>query len=166
MMAHDTHCPLEEKDKKTKTKTKWLKDPTCAIFLKMIWLKDIKYDVSGWIFGDAPEVMHRRWCTGGEAPGVKHQGWCTGGDAPGGDAPGMMHRGWCNEDATRMKWGWNEDATWMQWWGCNVYQDQDKDQLADLSIAISSSSKYARTQCQMSRFLDQFVRDCIIIWSY
>ena len=29
---------------KTKTKTKLLKDPTYAIFLKMIWLKDINYD--------------------------------------------------------------------------------------------------------------------------
>ena len=34
---------------KTQTKTKWLKDPTCAIFLKIIWLKDIKYDDVGWI---------------------------------------------------------------------------------------------------------------------
>ena len=40
-----------------------------------------------------------------------------------------MHRGWCTEDATK-----------TQGWGCNVYQDQDKDQLEDLSIAICSSS--------------------------
>ena len=41
---------------KTMTKTKWLKDLACAIFLKMIWLKDIK--------SDDESVMHhyRCWC--------------------------------------------------------------------------------------------------------
>ena len=48
--------------------------PTCAIYLKMIRLKDVKYDDGGWISdgswkamhrttGDALEVMHRRWST-------------------------------------------------------------------------------------------------------
>ena len=50
--------------KVTKTKTKILKDPTCAIFLKMIWLKNIKYDDGGWI-SDAPSDW--RWCTEGDA---------------------------------------------------------------------------------------------------
>ena len=37
---------------KTKTNTKWLKGPTYAIFSKMLWLKDIKYDGSRWTEGD------------------------------------------------------------------------------------------------------------------
>ena len=49
---------------KTKTKTQWLKDPNWAIFLKMIWLKDNKYDDGGWISEASLTVMHQRW-------------WCT-----------------------------------------------------------------------------------------
>ena len=69
---------------------KYWKDPTCAIFLKRIWLKDIKYDDGGWISDDALGVMHRGWCTRDDAQGVMHRGWCTRGDAP-----VVMHRGWC-----------------------------------------------------------------------
>ena len=49
---------------KTMTKTQWLKDPNWAIFLKMIWLKDNKYDDGGWISEASLTVMHQRW-------------WCT-----------------------------------------------------------------------------------------
>ena len=66
MTMKKTHANTKTKTK-TMTKTKWLKDPTCAISLKMIWLKDIKYNDEG----DAPQVVmhHRWWCTtGGDAP--------------------------------------------------------------------------------------------------
>ena len=59
------------------TKTKWLKDPTCAIFSKMIWLKDVKYDDGGWISDASLKAMHQGWCTN-----LMHQTWCTEGDAP------------------------------------------------------------------------------------
>ena len=36
----------KKKNTKTKTKTKLSKDPTCAIFLKSLGFKDIKYDIS------------------------------------------------------------------------------------------------------------------------
>ena len=70
MMADElkvrTMTKIQAKTKtKTKTKTKWLKDQTCAIFLKMVWLKDVKYDVKS--------VMHHcRWCTAGDTPQVMH----------------------------------------------------------------------------------------------
>ena len=39
----------KDRDKdKDKDKDKMTKDPTCAIFSKMIWLKDIKYDDGRW----------------------------------------------------------------------------------------------------------------------
>ena len=47
MTMKKTHANTKTKTKtmtKTMTKTKWLKDLACAIFLKMIWLKDIKSD--------------------------------------------------------------------------------------------------------------------------
>ena len=49
VLAHDTHCQLQDKDKykdkeKDRDKDKFLKDPTCAIFLKSLGFKDIKYD--------------------------------------------------------------------------------------------------------------------------
>ena len=47
---------------KDKDKGKWLKDPTCAIFLKRIWLKDVKYEPVMHMKGDAPQLMHRFWC--------------------------------------------------------------------------------------------------------
>ena len=68
--AQDTYYPLtppwrprddndkdtrkdKDKDKdRTFKKTEWLKDPTCAIFLKMVWLEDNKYDDGGWTEGD------------------------------------------------------------------------------------------------------------------
>ena len=75
---------------------KYWKDPTCAIFLKRIWLKDIKYDDGGWISDDALGVMRRGWCTRDDAPGMMHRGWCSGGDAA-----GVMHWGWfAGGDAT------------------------------------------------------------------
>ena len=43
MTMKKTHANTKTKTK-TMTKTKWLKDLACAIFLKMIWLKDIKSD--------------------------------------------------------------------------------------------------------------------------
>ena len=59
------------------TKTKWLKDPTCAIlFLKiqMIWLNYIKYADGGWTSDASLKVMHRRWwCT--KERFVMHQRW-------------------------------------------------------------------------------------------
>ena len=54
MMADELKVMTMTKTHAT-TKTKWLKDPACAIFLKMVWLKDVKYDD-----GDASPVMHRR----------------------------------------------------------------------------------------------------------
>ena len=56
----------------TNTKTKLLKDPTSPIFLKMIWLKDIKYDDGGWISDASLKVLHQRWCTRCDAPEVMH----------------------------------------------------------------------------------------------
>ena len=41
-----THAKTKTKTK-TMTKTNLLKDPTCAIFSKMILLKDVKYDDGG-----------------------------------------------------------------------------------------------------------------------
>ena len=70
---------------KTKTKTKWLKDPTCAIFLKMIWLKDVKYDDDGWhkLSTDAPvmtmtnnENEEKQCITCGASLSVYHLWWC------------------------------------------------------------------------------------------
>ena len=43
MTIKKTHANTKTKTK-TMTKTKWLKDLACAIFFKMIWLKDIKSD--------------------------------------------------------------------------------------------------------------------------
>ena len=43
MTMKKTHANTKTKTK-TMTKTKWLKDLACAIFFKMIWLKDIKSD--------------------------------------------------------------------------------------------------------------------------
>ena len=73
MALHLTVAKTKKKTKTktktiTKTKTKWLKDPTCAIFLKMLWLKDVKYDDGGWISDASGKLMHQRWCTGVDSP--------------------------------------------------------------------------------------------------
>ena len=59
----------QRRTQRQRQRQKYWKDPTCAIFLKRIWLKDIKYDDGGWISDDALGVMHRGWCTGDDAPG-------------------------------------------------------------------------------------------------
>ena len=59
-MTPTSQLKTKTKTKKN-TKTKWLKDPTWAIFFKIILLKDIKYDDSVQIFGAAPGVMYRGW---------------------------------------------------------------------------------------------------------
>ena len=51
MALHLTKTQTEEK-----TKTKFWKDPTCAIFLKSIGLKDIEYDIPG--CHEAPGTWH------------------------------------------------------------------------------------------------------------
>ena len=52
LKAHDPHNPLTLQDDKDNdkythkyTNQKCLKDPSCAIFLKSMWVKDIKYDI-------------------------------------------------------------------------------------------------------------------------
>ena len=80
-MTPTSQLKTKTKTKKN-TKTKWLKDPTWAIFFKIILLKDIKYDDSVQIFGAAQRVMYQ-------------------GCHPWGDAPGVMHRGWWRPDQTR-----------------------------------------------------------------
>ena len=59
-----------------------------------------------------------------------------------------------------MRRGCDEDATRMPWRGCNVYQDQDKDQLADflqqfalvvcafLFVCLSQLGRF-ETSCEM-----------------
>ena len=86
----------QRRTQRQRQRQKYWKDPTCAIFLKRIWLKDIKYDDGGWISDDALGVMRRGWCTGDDAPGVMHRGWCTGCVSRGDAHPGVMRiRGWC-----------------------------------------------------------------------
>ena len=61
-----------------------------ASLLKMIWLKDYKYDGGGWITDASLKSIHKRWCTRGGTPEEIHQRICTTGDAT-----EVMQQWWC-----------------------------------------------------------------------
>ena len=93
----DKHCHgitfNEDKDKDKVTERPNL---SCAIFLKMIWLKDYKYDGGGWITDASLKSIHKSWCTRGDTPEEMHQKICTTGDV----TEVMQHR-WCNSGDAR-----------------------------------------------------------------
>ena len=146
---------------KAKTKTKWLKDPTCAIFLKMIWLKDINFDDGGWINGaslswctEAGVVMHWRWWCSTASDGPKMvihwRLWCS--DA----SHVVMHCGcWCADAA---------DALMLLMHWCYWCADAaDVLILADLSIAFCSSFSWpALGEISSDLYHDQYLAILIL----